>query len=196
MHATVARNMVAMEQAKRPLGRFEPLRRAEYEELIDRGVFVDVRCELLEGQLVGMTPQGEDHADVVERLTAVFFRQLGSDVRIRCQLPMNASDDSVPEPDLVVAPAGTGSAHPSTALLVVEVAYSSLHNDERKIGIYARANLPVYWLFDLPKRVVRVHQDPDPALGRYRTITQHRAGDVLRVESLPGLAVALADLLG
>ena len=195
MHATLALNMVGMDRHKRPLGGFEPMRVIEYNALIERGVLGEARVELLDGELVAMSPQQVRHASVVEQLTARLYRQLGADLRIRCQLPMVLGALSSPEPDLVVSSHGATLDHPTTAYLVVEVTDSTRDNDERKIGIYARANLPVYWLFDLVHRVVRVHTHPDPVLGVYRSVTLHHRGDVLRLASLPALAVELADLL-
>lgn len=181
MHATVAFMLGML------------LHRGEYEALVERGVFVDVRCELLEGRLVGMAPQGEAHADVVSRLAALVTLQLGRTVRVRCQLPMNVGELSVPEPDLVVAPLSATRGHPSTAFLVVEVAVSSIERDLGKAALYARAGVPAYWLVDLVGRQVRVFGEPVD--GAYRSCAVYGPGDVLRVEALPGLAVAVAELL-
>src|SRR5689334_17135087 len=76
-----------------------PLRRTEYEHLVEAGAFVDERIELLEGVLVQMSPQGAEHADVVSRLNMLFVRLVGDRAVVRVQSPFAASDDSEPEPD-------------------------------------------------------------------------------------------------
>jgi Uma2 family endonuclease len=172
------------------------MRRSEYEQLIEQGAFVGRRCELVDGEVVDMSPQGDLHAGVVEVLAAMLTRQLGPAFRVRCQLPIVLGDRSEPEPDLVVAPGPPARTHPRWAHLVVEVADSSLERDEGKARVYARAELPEYWLIDLGARVVRVHTAPDPVRGVYGAVALRRCGEVLRVEALPAIAVAVSDLLG
>jgi len=171
------------------------LERWEYEALVERGVLRHARVELLDGQLVAMSAHHTPYASTVERLAAVLHRQLGDTVRVRCQLPLVVGVRSLPQPELVVAPHTGSRAHPITVHLVIEVTESSRDIDERKVGLYARADVPVYWRFELTRGVVRVHEQPDPEPGTYRRVTLHGADDVLRVAALPSLSVGLADLL-
>ncbi len=88
-----------------PPGRIRPLRRAEYDKLIELGVFEeDEKIELLHGFLVAMSPQGTPHAAVGARLAEVLTRILGDRAHVRCQFPFAASEDSEPEPDIAVVP--------------------------------------------------------------------------------------------
>jgi Uma2 family endonuclease len=106
--------------------RIRPLRRIEYETLVERGLFHDARIELLCGALVEMRPQGPLHANVVRRLSGWLIRGLTETVQTRVQSPLAHSDESEPEPDIAVVPAGDyDHAHPTGALLVIEVAESS-----------------------------------------------------------------------
>jgi len=66
-------------------GSHPPLRRVEYESLVDRGLLSDSRVELLLGALVDITPQGPRHADVVRRLAERLIRGLSTDVHIACK---------------------------------------------------------------------------------------------------------------
>lgn len=79
-----------------------PLRRAEYERLVDAGAFENERVELLEGFLVEMSPQRASRASAIEVLTELLYtaRQPGQKVRVR--LPLALGDDSEPEPDLCI----------------------------------------------------------------------------------------------
>jgi Uma2 family endonuclease len=88
----------------------------------------------------------------------------GAGWHARLQAPLALDDDSEPEPDVAVV-AGEYrdyvSGHPSTAALVVEVADSSLGLDRRlKVGLYARAGLPEYWIVNLVEGVLEVHRGP------------------------------------
>jgi Uma2 family endonuclease len=101
-----------------------PLRRLEYERLVDLGVFgKDERVELLYGTLVSMSPQKPPHAWVLSWLPERLIGALQGRAMVRVQLPLALSEDSEPEPDIAVVPsANYREAHPSRAHLVVEVA--------------------------------------------------------------------------
>lgn len=139
-----------------------PLRRSEYDLLVQAGVFGDERVQLLEGELVSMPPQGVPHSSVVEALTERLVPALVGRARVRVQLPYGAGPLSEPEPDLAVLPADEPrDRHPERALLVVEVADSSLRLDlVRKARIYAGAGVPEYWVVDVGHEVVHVHRTP------------------------------------
>lgn len=86
--------------------RIRPLRRIEYESLVEHGLLTDSRVELLLGALVDMRPQGPLQAEVVRRFTERLVRELPRDVHTRVQSPLALSDDSEPEPDIAVVAAG------------------------------------------------------------------------------------------
>jgi Uma2 family endonuclease len=180
--------------------------RAEFHRALTLGVFrPDERLELIGGELVEkMSPQESPHATsirLVEEALRVAFPS-GHDVRV--QLPLTLGEDSEPEPDVAVV---VGSIrdfeehHPTSAVLVVEVADSSLRTDRgTKAGLYAAAGIADYWIVNLIDRVLEIHRDPagmaDKPFGHhYRSITRH---DELARVSPSAAAVAtvhVADLL-
>ena len=83
-------------------GGVRPLLRREYESLVELGVFEGERIELLRGTLVTMSPQGDMHARIVTWLTRRLIEQTDRGFDVRPALPFAATDDSEPEPDLVV----------------------------------------------------------------------------------------------
>jgi len=171
---------------------------AEYHRLVDTGILhEDEHLELLEGVIVQMSPQKERHMRAIVRLTRWLTRSLGDEYEVRPQGPLTLVD-SEPEPDLAVVPASPGHSaddHPQSALLVIEVSGSSLSYDRTVKGrIYARAGIPEYWIVNMAGQCVEVHRDPDPAAGRYRTVTALEAEDTLTATSLPDLAVPVASL--
>jgi Uma2 family endonuclease len=176
-------------------GTLRPLKRVEYERMVREGLFVDERIELLDGFLVVMTPIGGPHAEAVDRLTELLVSALKGRARVRVQGPFAASDDSEPEPDLAIYPLQDYTdQHPSQALLVIEVADSSLRKDRGiKAPLYASAGVPEYWIVDVEGRAFEIYSAP--VGGRY-THTAHRGlGDHIAVPSFHDVIVDVASIL-
>jgi Uma2 family endonuclease len=164
----------------------------EYHALIDAGVLgEDEHVELLEGVMISMAPHGPPHAAAVGSLNMLLTAAAGPERMVRCQLPLTLGDDSEPEPDFAIVPAPEGrrrDRHPSTALLVVEVAQSSLRIDRVvKTRLYARAGIAEYWIVDVAREAIEVYRDPDAANGVYRTLATLGRADVLTTPALPEL---------
>lgn len=172
-----------------------PLRRVEYDRLVQAGAFAHERVELLDGVLVVMSPQDPVHADAVQWLVRVLGQSIGKELDLRVQLPLAAGEASEPEPDIAIVPAGRyREGHPETAHLVIEVARSSQALDlGPKARLYAAAGVAEYWVVDLAAHAVIVHRGPSEA--GFRTRSEQRDG-VLGAESVPPVAVDLAELFG
>jgi Uma2 family endonuclease len=147
-----------------------PLRREEYDRLVDLGVFDDERVELLEGVIVTMSPNNPEHAGPVQLLTKLLVRALGDRADVRIQLPIIAARESEPEPDVVIAPVGDyRRAHPDRAHCVIEVANSSVSKDRNvKAPLYAASGFHEYWLVNVPEQVVEVFRRALKATERAR----------------------------
>ena len=172
-----------------------PLRRHEYEKLAELGAFEDEKIELLYGVLVPMSPIGEPHCVAIERLMELFVTKLAGRARVRVQMPVAASDDSEPEPDLVVASLDEGlTCHPAKPLLVVEVAETSLAKDRGiKARLYAECGVPEYWVVDLVGRVIEIYRQPRE--GRYESLAVLGRGEVARPLAFPEVEVAVDSVL-
>ena len=160
----------------------------EYERAGELGIFgEDERLELLEGEIVQkMSPQRSPHAASIDLVSEELRSVFGKEVRVRVQVPFNIGQRSQPEPDVYVVRGGVRDfvkAHPRSALLVVEIADTTLRADlGRKALLYARAGVPEYWVMDLNIGELIVHRDPvedvESITGhRYSTITKLHAGD-------------------
>ena len=166
--------------------------------MVDAGILgEDDRVELLEGTIVEVSPQGERHARVIQRLNRILVQRLGEQFVVRPQLPLTLGD-SEPEPDLAVVRAEdtvSSDSHPRTALLVIEVASESLSHDRTvKARVYARAGVMEFWIVNLEERRVEVHRDPEAAVGRYRTTFTVGAKESLSAAVLPDFNVEVATL--
>ena len=179
-------------------------RRVEYDRLVDLGMFVGERLELLDGLLVVREPQGSPHAAIVGQIAQVLAAAFGPGWYPRLHSPLALDDDSEPEPDVAIVAGGPRdyvSAHPATAALVVEVADSSLRLDRRlKGGLYARAGLRDYWIVNLVEGVLEVHREPqraaDAARGwGYRSVEILRPPARVTPLGAPGALIPVTDLL-
>jgi Uma2 family endonuclease len=171
-----------------------PLKRVEYDEMVRLGMFEDEKVELLYGTIVQMSPVYPDHCDPISELTMLLAPAIVGRAKLRVQMSYWASEDSEPEPDLAVVPAGPWSReHPSTAHLIIEVALSSLSKDRRVKGpLYAASRVTEYWIVDVAARRVEVFRDSDGS--SYRTKSVHEVGDSLSLVAFPDVTVSVADL--
>jgi len=172
-----------------------PLRRVEYEKLAELGAFDDERVELLDGSLIVMSPQGPPHDFAIQKLNRILVQKLADRADIRIQSSFAAGDHSEPLPDVAVVPRGDyGSAHPAEALLVIEVADSSLRKDRTvKARLYAERGVPEYWVVDLRGAVVEVHTEI--VNGAYARVTPYRTGALIRLQQFDDVAVSVAEFL-
>ena len=171
-----------------------------YFGLVDEGVLdADDRVELLDGVIVAMAPQRPGHAGTIDRVARALRRAVGERARIREDKPLVLAPFSVPEPEVAVValdPHDYLRAHPTTALLVVEVSDSSLPQDRlTKAHIYAGAGIPEYWIVDLVHGRIEVFRDPQPGARRYASKTVVATGARLELVALPGAVVSTDDLL-
>ena len=174
-----------------------PLRRTEYDQLVSSGVFAGERLELLRGRLLPMSPQGVAHMFVVRRLYQLLFLSLQGKATVLSQMPLAISGESEPEPDVCVVPLSPddyASAKPERALLVVEVADSTLLRDASvKAQLYAECGVPEYWMIDVKSRVARVHRGP--VGGGWTSVNEHGTGATLSPQAFPDVAVPLDAIL-
>lgn len=170
------------------------LTRAEYERMGELGFFRGERVELIHGTLVRMPPIGPPHASVVDRLNEIFVLGLAGRARVRIQQPFAVDEETEPEPDVLVAPrADYSKDHPKSALLVIEVAESSLSYDRAtKAALYAAAGVPEYWIVDVAARTIEVRTAPG-AEGYARAET-FDASRTIAPAAFPEILVTVGDL--
>jgi len=172
-----------------------------YHRLGELGILdEDNRVELLDGQIVEMTPIGGAHAACVIRLTDLLSRRSASDISVSVHNPLALADRWEPQPDIAVlrrpgGPAGAWLPNPQDVLLVVEVADTALERDrDLKIPRYAVAGIPEAWLVDLVGDAISVCRRPGPdGYGEIVTVTR---GQALRPLRLPGVDIAAEAILG
>lgn len=171
-----------------------PIRRREFEQMCELGLFDDERVELLRGVVVRMSPTSPPHDGTLQRLTRMFVRAVGDRGWVRVGSAYAASDDSEPLPDLTVVPPGNYDAHhPRESWLVIEVARSSLRKDRRiKADLYAECGVPEYWIVNLVHGSIEVRKNPCD--GVYETVRTYHRGGRIRTERLD-IEIAVDDVL-
>src|SRR5215468_2290997 len=138
--------------------------REKYYKMGEIGLFEDKRVELIEGEVIEMSPIYSPHATSVTLAGDVLRAIFGKGWVVREEKPLSLGDDSDPEPDIALVEGKARDfkdAHPTTAALVIEVADSSLSYDRsRKASLYAKAGIPDYWILNLQDRQIEVHRRP------------------------------------
>jgi Uma2 family endonuclease len=174
----------------------------EYHRMAATGILgEDAHVELIEGEIIEMSPIGSRHAGTVARIHHLASTRLGDRAVVWSQSPLLLVQlQSEPEPDLMLlAPRAdfytAGLPEPPAVRLLVEVAESSLAYDRRtKFPLYARAGVTEAWLVDLDGGRVEIHRSP--SRGGYHDVRAPRADETFAPAAFPDLAVTLRDLLG
>ncbi len=174
---------------------------SEYQRMGETGILgEDDRVELLEGEIVNMTPIGLQHIACVNRLNMLFTSLLGKNVIVSVQNPIVISDISAPQPDVTVLRPredfyATSYITPADVLLLVEVADSSIGYDRAyKIPLYAKAGVEEVWLVDVQARTVTIYNQPSP--GGYKVTTQAQGNQAIVSQSIPTISVNVSDIIG
>jgi Uma2 family endonuclease len=172
----------------------------QYYRLAEAGVLKpDDRVELIEGEIIRMSPIGSSHAACLRGLDIAFGELFGRLYLVSIQSPVRLDDFSEPEPDLALLKPredlyAERHPHPEDVLLIIEVADTTLLTDRNvKIPLYARFGIPESWLVNLQEKVIEVYHDPTD--GHYRQSLKFKRGDVLTSPTVPNLALKVDDLI-
>lgn len=168
-----------------------PITVATYIQMVDFGILrEDEKVELINGDIIEMTPIGSSHASVVDRITDSLTTLLAGKVIVRVQSPVQINDLSMPEPDISVlrrTPNFYVDSHPGPGdiLMLIEVAKSTVNYDRQiKLPLYASAGIPEFWLVNLEENVIEA----------YFTPIGNRYAESLRIKSSGNISLRQFDL--
>ena len=172
--------------------------RREYENMVSGGVFhPEDKLELIDGEIYDVSPQSSRHATAIRLVEEALRRVYGRGFDVRVQLPTAIDSSSEPEPDVAVvegSPRDYVDAHPSTALLIVEVADTSLAFDRtRKQASYARNGIPEHWIVNLVDGLLEVRREPER--DAYAEAFEVGRAESISPLSRPERSIAVRDLL-
>ncbi|MBV8213839.1 MAG: Uma2 family endonuclease [Verrucomicrobia bacterium] len=164
----------------------------EYDQLGETGILhEEERVELIEGLIIEMAPVGDEHEDIVDRLNRVFGDQHRGRYRVRVSGPIRIADASEPQPDVTLYESDS-RRHPvpEEIRLVIEVADSSVPFDTgAKKAIYERAQIPEYWVIELPTKQVRIYRLVDGGF-----VEEVRRIGSINCQAFPDVTVDLQEL--
>jgi Uma2 family endonuclease len=173
----------------------------EYHAMGEAGIFQeDNRVELIDGQILAMSPIGSPHVHCINALTRAFAERLygrGEPPRavVSVQNPVRLNNRTEPQPDVVLLRADMDKQRlprPEDVFLIVEVSDTTLEFDmEIKAPRYAAAGIPEVWVVDLQEECIHVYRKPGP--GGYAKLDRRGAGEEIGVERLPGLGTFGVD---
>lgn len=173
----------------------------EYHKMGTAGILTeDDRVELIDGEIVEMSPINVPHAVCVDQLTMLFASRLVGRAIVRVQSPIFVDKTNEPQPDLVLLKPHDylqRLQHPdaSDILLVIEVSDATLSFDRRqKIPRYASAGIREAWIVNIPRGVVEVYADPIDE--KYNSIRRLGRKDSIAPGALPDITLRVADFLG
>ncbi len=173
--------------------------RAEYYRMAEAGILGrHDRVELIRGEIVEMSPIGPRHLAFVGNLNLLLVPRLHERAIVWVQSPVVLSDDTEPEPDLMVLrrraqPYKEREADADDVLLLIEVADTSLAYDRStKLRLYAEAGIREYWVVDCNAETVEVYRDPGP--DGYRDVQRVAGRAVLALQAFPDVELSVADI--
>jgi len=173
---------------------------AEWKKMGEAGIFPpESHLELINGEIIEMAPIGSNHAGHINRLNQVFTRLTSNQAIVSIQNPLQLSDLSEPEPDLLLLKPHADfytSRHPQPedVLLLIEVADSTLQYDQnQKLHLYARHQIPEYWIINLDDVLIEVYRKPHKGL--YAEKSTLTIGEKISLSQLNDIRIKIADIL-
>lgn len=165
----------------------------EFEKLCSSGMFDEVaKTELIEGEIFCMNAQFSRHARVKSTLLVeltLALRGMKSELTAISEVAVRLSDNSMPEPDIVLTSyTGDGAVPLDTVALIIEVSDTTLNHDlGRKADLYAASGVPEYWVVDVTENRVLMHSAPKD--GDYPGQWDIPFGETLHSLTVDGLSV-------
>lgn len=173
----------------------------QYGRMGEANVFLPgVRVELVEGEVVDMSPIGDRHAACVGWLTRTLTLLLQHVALVWAQNPVRLSDYSEPQPDISILKRRDdfymhGKPRPEDVLLLIEVSDTTLEYDRRvKVPLYARAGVAEVWIVNLVDE--RVETFADPSGGAYQTTVMCSRAEEVQSRTLAALRLAVSEIFG
>ncbi|HYX28446.1 MAG TPA: Uma2 family endonuclease [Pyrinomonadaceae bacterium] len=172
----------------------------QYYRLAEVGVLnPDDRVELIEGEIIRMSPIGTRHASSVAKLLHGLTKMETLAATFWVQNPVRLDTFSEPVPDVALLKPRHdfyAERHPTSedVLLIIEIADTTVLTDRNvKVPLYARFRIPEVWRVNLPKKLVEVYSDPTD--GPYRKQSNFQIGDTITSPTIPGLTLKVDDII-
>jgi len=154
---------------------------SEYHKMAEVGILTpEDKVELLNGEIIKMSPIGSLHAGYLNILNELFTDELGKKVHVQTQSPVRLSKFSEPEPDLMILKRRkdhylTRLPRPKDVYLVVEVSDTTLEKDRLiKAPLYAKAGISEYWIVNVVDKQLEIFSNPRDGKYEQESITKSK----------------------
>src|SRR3954452_2088697 len=140
----------------------------DYFRMSEAGVLDDRRVELINGDIVAMPALGHLHRLCISGISRLLLQAFGAPFWVVIQGTYIVSRYSAPDPDFHVfdVPVGTPDPQLPVPFLVIEVSDTTYTKDSgAKLRLYARADVPDYWIVNIPADRVEVYRQPENTSG-------------------------------
>ncbi|WP_431708614.1 Uma2 family endonuclease [Geminocystis sp. CENA526] len=172
----------------------------EYNLMAQVGILTnDEKVELINGQIITMSPQGSFHAAAIRRTDRLFGKVFKDNVIIQKQLPIIVNEISQPEPDIAIVKYDAldyDDRHPlaTEVYLVMEIADTTLKTDlEIKRQLYASGNIPEYWVLDVKQRQLYIYRQANN--GDYETTMILNDEGSIEPLNFPDVKINVSEML-
>ena len=172
----------------------------QFERMVETGILSeDDRVELIDGELITMSPIGSRHVACVNALTSLLVLTLQSRAIVSVQNPIRLNATTEPLPDVTVLRPKKSryrDALPTgkDVLLAIEVSDTTAVFDRTtKLPRYAASGIREAWLVDL--QMARVEVYSKPRAGQYTSLDSFGPGENVTSGTIGGLVLAVDDIL-
>ena len=159
----------------------------------------DERVELVNGEIIQMSPMGDRHAYSVDELVDLLGYRFRGRARIRCQNPVRIDGRREVQPDIAVLKLrddlySSGHPGPADVLLLIEVSDTTLSYDRNvKLPMYAQFDIPETWIINIPDRLVEIYTDPSD--GQYRTRHTYSPDQTVSPTAFPDVTLPVSRIV-
>ena len=172
----------------------------DYYAMAEAGILThDERVELINGEIIPMSPIGSRHAYSVNWITRLLITLLEERAWVSSQNPLHLNGQAEPEPDVLLL-RWRDDAYvndhpgPDDVLLLIEVADTSLDRDRGvKLSMYAEAGIPETWIANIPERSVEAHTDP--LNGIYIHSRVYNSDETVSPIAFPDVSLRVGEIL-
>jgi Uma2 family endonuclease len=173
----------------------------QYHQMIESGILTERdRVELLQGEIIEMSPVGRQHAACVDRLNELFVLGLVSKAIVRVQSPIRLSNNSEPQPDLAILRRRSdfyadGHPQPDDVFALVEVSDTTVEFDRAvKVPLYAKEGIAEVWIVDLNANLIEVYREPTSS--SYQQIQAFAQSQSLTFQAFTEVSFPVDRILG
>ena len=170
----------------------------DYHKMIESGVLDERHVELLEGEIIEISPEAPWHRFTNDKVAEYLRELLRGLAKVYEAHPITLAS-SEPEPDIAIVRLPntnylTRHPYPQDIYWLIEIADTTLTDDlNKKKKIYAQAYIAEYWVIDLNNKKLYVFQDPDG--NDYDTFFTMERGAIAPID-FPNIQIEVDKLLG